>query len=85
LVGDLSEDELLEDRPGGVEQAPLGHQAEDAWRASLDLRAVAEPAASPCGPVLDHRLDGERQLPHRTHREPTTAGLVPRETGFVPM
>ena len=66
-----------------VEPAPLGHQAEGASRPVLDRRAVAQPAARARNSVLDHRLDRERQLPHRPHRQPAAAGLVAGERHFV--
>ena len=67
----------------GVELSALRHHAEDVGRASLHHRSVAQPTAGAGDPVLDHGLDGERQLPDGARRQAAAAGLVPGETRLV--
>ena len=67
----------------GVEPLPLRHQDERFLHAALDPAGEVEPEPHARRPVLDHRVDRERQLADGAHREPAATRLVARERGLV--
>ena len=67
----------------GVEPAPLGHQHERLFGASAPASPVAKPELERVDAVFDHRLDRERELPHRAQRQATAAWLVARKPSAV--
>src|SRR5439155_27174220 len=63
-------------REKGIEPAALGHQYEGLVRTAAPASRVAKPELERVDAIFDHRLDRERELPHRAQRQPAAAGLV---------
>jgi hypothetical protein len=66
-----------------VEPAALSHQHERPLGAAAPASRVAQSELERVDALFDHRLDRERQLPHRTERQPAAARLVAREPRTV--
>jgi len=56
------------------------------WRVQVARQRLGfkvEPEPNAGRPVLDHGVDGEGKLTNGAHREPASARLVTRKSGFV--
>ena len=66
-----------------VEAKTLRHVDEGLPAGPLEAGAVAKAEAHAVDDVLDDRIGRDRQVPHRSHRQPAAAGLVAWETRLV--